>query len=116
MELRAYDVYRLGKRSVDRLVERLKRILRDEEVAELAGILVGARDCAELEDRLRPWFAWKSLAWAYSPEGPPPSAKMQVLLEAVCREGLPLDEEFLREVATVGGEETGETGLGAVVE
>ncbi len=93
-----YDSYRLGKRSVEKLVERLKRILGDDEVAELAGILVGARDCWELEERLRPWFAWKSLAWAYSPRGPPPSAKLQVLLEAVCREGLPVDEELLAEL------------------
>ena len=94
-----YVSYRLGKKSVDRLVERLRRIVGDQDVAELAGILVGSRDCGELEDRLRPWFAWKSLAWAYSPSGPPPSVKMQVLLEAVCREGLPVDEEFLRELA-----------------
>jgi len=93
-----YSSYRLGKRSGDRLVERLRRVLGDDDAAELAGILVGARDCGELEERLRPWFAWKSLAWAHSPRGPPPSVKMQLLLEAVCREGLPVDEEFLREL------------------
>ena len=100
-----YHSYRLGKRSVDRLVERLRRVLGDDEAAELAGILVGARECGELEERLRPWFAWKSLAWAYSPRGPPPSVKMQLLREAVCREGLPVDEELLQELTTVEPEE-----------
>ena len=94
-----YTSYRLGKRSVDRLVERLKKVLKDDEAAELVGVLAGARDCDAVEERLRPWFAWKSLAWAYSPAGPPPSVKMQLVLEAICKEGVPLDEEFLRELA-----------------
>ena len=68
----SFDIqsYRLGKRSVDKLVERLGRILGDRDTAELAGLLVGARGCGEVEERLRGYFAWQSLKWAYSPPGP----------------------------------------------
>ncbi len=107
-----FDVYsyRLGKRSVDRLVERLRRILGDDVTAELAGILAGARDCDEVEMRLDGYFAWLGLRWAYEPSGLPPSQKKEILMAAICREGLPVDEEFLEALSSPGAE--GEEGEG----
>jgi len=96
-----YDIYRWGTRSRDKTVERLKLVLNDSEIAELAGILIGARDCSEVEDRIRPWFAWKGLGWVYNPSGPPPTIKMYIMLEVICRDGVPIDEEFLKELATI---------------
>ncbi|BBC20955.1 hypothetical protein [Aeropyrum globular virus 1] len=108
----SFDIqsYRLGKRSIDRLVERLGRILGDEVTAELAGLLVGARDCGEVEERLQGYFAWQGLRWAYSPRGLPPSEKMLLLMAVVCREGIPVDEDFLKEMSQPPGaiEEGGE--------
>ncbi len=102
----SFDVYsyRLGKRSVDRLVERLSRVLGDEATAELAGILAGARDCQDVEQRLDFYFAWQSLRWAYEPSGLPPSAKKEMLVAAICREGIPVDEEFLEALSRPGEE------------
>ncbi len=103
----SFDIqsYRLGKRSVDKLVERLGRILGDEVTAELAGLLVGARDCRDIEERLGGYFAWQSLKWSYSPRGLPPSEKMRLVLAVVCREGIPVDEDFLRELSQPPGVE-----------
>ena len=103
----SFDIqsYRLGKRSIDKLVERLGRILGDKVTAELAGLLVGARDCGEVEERLRGYFAWQSLKWAYSPSGLPPSEKMRLVMAVICREGIPVDEDFLKELSQPPGME-----------
>ncbi|MEB2836037.1 MAG: hypothetical protein GSR80_000049 [Desulfurococcales archaeon] len=124
MELRVYDAYRWGKRSSERLVEALEDILccpgdgkcRDT-LAKAAPFLVGAEDCDELEVMLDVYFAWLSLRWAYRPCGEPPSTKKLIVKRMLCRGGLPLDEEFLRELATVGEETSGlEAEAGAGVE
>lgn len=52
-------------------------------------------------------IAWEGLRWAYRPRGPPPSTRYSVLLEALCREGVPSEEEILKalEEGEYGGEE-----------
>ncbi len=50
------------------------------------------------------YFAWHSLRWAYTPSGPPPSTKKQLVLRVLCREGIPLDEEILREMVGERGD------------
>ena len=94
-----YTSYELGKYSLDRIEERLARVLGDEEAAKLAVLLIGARDCSDVEERLSGYFAWRSLAWAYSPKGLPPSEKKKIVLATICRGGVPLDEDFLRKLS-----------------
>ena len=100
-----YTSYRLGKRSADRLVRALRRVMCGDEkqpcdeLTELAPYLMGVEDCDELDEMLDVYFAWESLRWAYTPRGRPPSVKKRMVKRALCREGLPVDEEFLRELA-----------------
>ncbi len=99
-----YTSYELGKRSVERLVEALRMVMCGDtrkacdELAELAGFIAGARDCDSLDSMLDMYFAWESLKWAYSPRGRPPSVKKRLVREVLCNSGIPVDEEFLREI------------------
>lgn len=108
MSLSVYDAYRWGKRSSEKLVRALRLALCGSEdkpcdvLSELAPFLQGASGCDELEVALDVYFAWHSLRWAYNPTGPPPSAKKHIVLRVLCREGLPVDEEFLGELAQPG--------------
>jgi hypothetical protein len=107
-----YSSYELRKRSAQRLVEALKDILGErDELARLAPYIAGARDCDDLEAMLDVYFAWESLKWAYSPRGRPPSVKKELVKRVLCNTGLPVDEEFLRELSQPGGLE-GEAGTG----
>lgn len=122
MSLDAYNAYRWGKRSAEKLVQALRDVLcchepgREREckdtLARLAPFISGSRDCGELEWDLEPYFAWLSLRWAYSPCGEPPSAKKRLVVRALCSARLPLDEEVFknilgeRESEDYGGEET----------
>ena len=94
-----YQSYELGKRSAARLAEAIRRFMETGDEAILAPYLAGGRPdpaCVEeLMQILRPLFAWKSLAWAYSPRGPQPSAKLPIVVAVLCKSGIPLDEEFL---------------------
>ena len=111
MSLAPFEAYRWGKRSSEKLVRALRLALCGSEdkpcdvLSELAPFLQGAGDCDELEEALDVYFAWHSLRWAYSPAGPPPSTKKRIVLRVLCREGIPLDEDVLREVM---GEERAE--------
>lgn len=99
-----YTSYKLGKRSVERLVEALRMVMCGDprkmcdELAELAGFISRVDDCSSLEEMLELYFAWESLKWAYSPRGRPPSVKKRLVREVLCRAGIPLDEEFLAEI------------------
>ena len=52
------------------------------------------------------------MRWAYEPSGLPPDRKKEILMAAICREGLPVDEEFLEALSRPGVEES----LGGEVE
>ena len=90
----------------------LRRFMETGDETELAPYLIGGppdpRCVEELMDTLAPLYAWKSLAWAYSPEGPPPSKKLPIVATVRCKAGIPLDEEFLRELYEAGSGEAGE--------
>ena len=110
-----YASYELGKRSADRLIRSLRRVLCGDEskhcseLAELAPYLMGVEYCDELDEALNLYFSWDGLAWAYAPLGRPPSHKKPLVKRALCRHGLPLDEEYLRTIGESqvpgGGEE-----------
>ena len=110
-----YTSYELGKRSAARLAEAIRRFIETGDEAVLAPYLAGGRPdpaCVEeLMEILGPLFAWKSLAWAYSPRGPQPSAKLPIVVAVLCKSGIPLDEKFLESLKppTLSvGEEEGE--------
>ena len=100
-----YRLYELGKRSADRLVRSLRQALCGDpgkpcnELSELAPYLIGAEDCEDLRITLDVFFSWESLKWAYSPQGRPPSAKKPLVYNVLCKHGLPIDEDFLDELA-----------------
>ena len=100
-----YTSYRLGKRSAERLVHALRRVMCGnekqpcDELTELAPYLMGVENCDELEEMLDAYFAWESLRWAYSPRGRAASVKKRMVKRVLCKEGLPIDEEFLRQLA-----------------
>jgi len=106
-----YASYELGKRSADRLVRSLRRVLCGDEskhcseLAELAPYLVGIEDCDELDEALNLYFSWDGLAWAYEPRGRPPSHKKMLVKRVLCQAKLPLDERFLEELSRPGGPE-----------
>jgi len=110
-----YTAYELGKRSAERLVRSLRRVLCGSEeepcseLAELAPYLVGAEDCDDLDLALDLYFSWEGLRWAYEPRGRPPSHKKELVKRVLCRSGLPIDEEYLRTIGESqvpgGGEE-----------
>ena len=71
----------------------------DDPLAELGPYLQGPDNCGRLRENLEGYFAWKGLAWAYDPEGPPPSEKETLVIEVLCRSGIPVDEELLEKLA-----------------
>ncbi len=101
--------YRWGKRSAEALKQALRRFLERGDVSELAPYLTAPRrgDCEELKESMAGLVAWEGLKWAYRPRGPPPSTRYSVLIEVLCREGVPSEEEILKalEEGEYGGEE-----------
>ena len=91
-------LYELGKKSREGMVRAVKALMRGD-IAEAAPYLANPDNCDRLKQNLSGIFAWKSLAWAYEPEGPPPSEQLEALLEILCRKGIPVDEEVIKEIA-----------------
>ena len=102
-------MYELGKRSADRLVKSLRQALCGDpekpcnELTELAPYLAGVEDCEELRITLDVFFAWEGLKWVFSPRGKPPRIKKRLVYNVLCRHGLPIDEDFLEELAKQSG-------------
>ena len=97
--------YRLGKKTVERLVGSVKEFSGDDAIAAISPYL-SSKDCRKVEEVVSLYFAWHSIKWIYEPRGPPPSTKARVLAAALCGEGVPLDTEALNELARE--EEVGE--------
>ena len=104
MELSPFS-YKLGKRTVSRLIESVKEFSGDDAIAAISPYLV-SKECRDVEQVLGQYFAWHSIKWIYEPRGPPPTTKAAVLAKALCgKEGLPLDDTELEEMARESGEE-----------
>ena len=113
--IEAYQAWRLGRESAERLKRDLEEILCcpgqsrrecNEILARLAPYIAGAEDCEALEEALDPYFAWLGMRWAYEPCGPPPSTKKPLVLRALCSTRVPIPEELFKEV--LGEEGPGE--------
>jgi len=95
--------YKLGKKTVERLVESIKEFTGDSSFAAISPYLSG-NECRKVEEAVTLYFAWHSIKWIYEPRGPPPSTKARVTATALCREAVPLDTSSLEEMARESGE------------
>ncbi len=97
MELSPFS-YKLGKKTVSRLIDSVKEFSGDEALAAISPYLI-SRDCRDVEQAVTLYFSWHSIKWIYEPKGPPPTTKASVLAKALCgKEGLPLDDTELEKI------------------